>query len=55
MNPRARLPKALVEELKKDAESYKVKYGAYVRAILLHRKLMDMSNPEFVKTLFNRK
>lgn len=52
-----KIPAPLWEELNKEAKAYgeKIPLARYMRAILQHRKLMDMGNPEFVKSLFNRK
>lgn len=52
-----KIPVPLWNELHKEAKAYgkNIPLARYMRAILLHRKLMDTGNPEFVKSLFNRK
>lgn len=51
-NPKARIPAELSAELQEEAGRYNVPYSRYVRALLKHRKLLDMGNPEFVKDLY---
>lgn len=50
-----KIPVPLWNDLHKESQEYKIPLARLVKAILQHRKLMDMGNPEFVKSLFNRK